>query len=91
MLYYRCKYHIAVTHHQEAACVWQRMMMNIMSEQIAHHFKGSMVSNHIIRYRNNKIEISIGNENILIPVDMQLFKNDVAEALDKAYSELVNL
>ena len=74
--YYRGKYRAAVVHHRDAAVLWQRMMLNIMGEQIAAHFRNSMVNNYVVRLNKSEIEISIGDEDLMIPVDMLFFKTD---------------
>lgn len=89
LVYYRSKYRKAVVHHHDSAILWQRMMMNIMSEQVGRYFKNTNISNHIICLRGNKIDISIGDEDVLIPVDMDLFKEDVDKAFEDAYSRFV--
>ena len=89
ILYYRRKYRASVIHHYEAAMLWRKMMLGVISEQIGAHFKGSMINNYIIRLNNEEIEISVGDDDSLIPVDMQAFKLDPASALDEAYNRFV--
>lgn len=89
VLYFKQKYCEAVVHHHNAAILWQRMMMGIMSEQVGRYFKNTNISNHIICLRGSKIDISIGDEDVLIPVDMDLFKEDVDKAFEDAYSRFV--
>jgi len=89
LLYYRSKYREAVIHHRAAAKLWQKMMMNIMSEQIGRYFRDTCITNHVVRYRNDKIEISVGNEDVLVAVDMELFKIDIDKAFEDAYNRFV--
>jgi hypothetical protein len=89
ILYCRQQYLEAVIHHHDAAILWQRMMMNIMSEQVGRYFKNTHVNNHIVYLRGAKIDISIGDEDVLIPVDMDLFKEDIDKAFEDAYNRFV--
>lgn len=89
LLYYRRKYRKSVIHHHDAAIMWQRMMMNIMSEQIGRYFKETHVNNYIVCLRGSKIDISIGDEETMVPVDMDLFKEDVDKAFEDAYNRFL--
>lgn len=90
-LHYRNKWLAAVSHHASASKLWQRMMLNIMSEQISAKFANTAVANHVVRadQKSGKIEILIGNDESLVPVDMELFKSDVDLAFEEAYSRFV--
>jgi hypothetical protein len=90
VLYYRKRWLKAKSHHASAAKLWQKMMLNIMSEQIASKFANTAVANHVVRAKEDgKIEILIGNDDALVPVDMELFKSDVDLAFEEAYSRFV--
>jgi hypothetical protein len=89
IFYYRRKYRNSVIHHRDAAILWQKLMLGVLSEQITAHFKNSMVNNHIVRVRENQIEIMIGDEDSLVPINMESFKLDPAAALEDAYSKFV--
>lgn len=86
MLYYRRNWLKAVDHHSTAIKMWQLMMLGIMKEQLAVKFINTPISNHIIRTNKGKIEILIGDNTMLVPVDMELFNSDVDLALEEAYS-----
>lgn len=89
IFHFRSKYRKAVIHHYEAALVWQKMMMSIMSEQVTRYFKETNITNHTICLRKNKMAISIGDESVLVPVDMELFKEDIDKAFEDAYNKFV--
>lgn len=90
-LYYRKKWLKAESHHKSASKLWQRMMLNIMSEQIAAKFANTAVANHVVRAdEKGKIEILIGNDDELVPVNMELFNSDVDLAFEEAYSRFVS-
>jgi hypothetical protein len=89
VLYYRNKYRASVIHHRDAAMMWRKMMLSVMGEIIGAHFRGSMVNNYIVRLKEEEIEISIGDDDSLIPVDMPAFKLDPNAALDEAYNRFV--
>lgn len=89
IFYFRSKYRKAIIHHHDAAMLWQKMMMNIMSEQVGRYFKNTQVNNHVVCLRGAKIDISIGDEEVMVPVDMELFKEDVDRAFEEAYNKFV--
>jgi len=90
ILYYRKQWLKAESHHKSATKLWQRMMLNVMSEQIGVKFANTSAVNHIVRAKEDgRIEILIGNDDALVPVDMELFKSDVDLAFEEAYSRFV--
>jgi hypothetical protein len=90
LLYYRYKYQKAIIHHHEAAFIWRQLMMNVLSEQIAAHFKGSLINNRVIHLtKDNKIEILVGDEDAMVAVDMEMFNEDANLAFDDAYNKFM--
>lgn len=88
IVYYRWKFRQAVLQHREACVVHQRMLLCIMSGQVESYFRDSMVTNHVVRLNKGKIEILIGNNDHLIPVDMGQI-NDPSVAFDNAYNKFM--
>lgn len=88
IVYYRRKYRAAVLHHREACVTHQRMLLSITSAQVESYFQDSMVTNHIVRLNKGKIEILIGNDDYLVPVDMGEI-NDPRVAFDNAYNKFM--
>ncbi len=92
LLHYRSKYRKSVIHHRDAALLWQKMMMNVMSEQVKGYFKDTPITNHVVRLnKNKKIEILIGDEDFLVNVNMDMFNHDVEDAFKQAYNEFVTI
>ena len=89
ILYYRRKYRDSVIHHRDAAFVWRKMMLSVMGEIIGAHFRGSAVNNYIVRLKDEKLDIMIGDEDHMVLVDAESFNAEPNAALDEAYNRFI--
>lgn len=89
IFYYRRKFINSVIHHRDAAVLWRKMMLNVMGEMIGGYFRGSAVNNYVVRVKDQKVEILIGDDDHMVEVDMPLFNADSTAALDDAYNRFV--
>src|SRR5262249_32636621 len=89
VLHYRTKYQNSVIRHRDAAVMWRKMMLSIVGEQIGTYFPGSPIHNYVFRVKNEQIEIMIGDDEHMVAVDMDSFREDGEAALDEAYNRFM--
>ena len=64
--------------------------MTNINGHLENYFKDSEVTNHIIRINDEQnMEISIGNDEVQVPVDMAIAQNELGTAFDDAYTKFL--
>jgi hypothetical protein len=89
-LYYRRKYKLLLCRHRDSAVRWRELVMTNINGHLENYFKDSEVTNHIIRINDEQnMEISIGNDEVQVPVDMAVAQNELGTAFDDAYTKFL--
>jgi hypothetical protein len=69
---------------------WNEFTAHFLSQYIEDVFRGTVVTRHIIRWKNGQLECKIGDDEALVDVDMQLVKRaDFRQALILAYESFL--
>jgi len=74
-------------HHEVMVKLWQAFTAEVLTTYIASYFKGSPVTNYVVKLKKDGLEISIGDETNLVKVNMD--RKDIVSALEEAYSAFV--